>query len=40
MDVVCRFFSGIIDYKRRYAVLLGLLLAVFYGHTYEGVINK
>jgi hypothetical protein len=31
MYVVCRFFSGIIDYSRRYAVLLGLLMAVFCG---------
>src|SRR5580692_1347777 len=33
MYVVCRFFSGIIDYMRRYAVLLGLVMAVFCGHA-------
>src|SRR5580698_620268 len=33
MYVVCPFFSGIIDSSRRYAVLLGLLMAVFCGHA-------
>jgi hypothetical protein len=33
MYVVCGFFSGIIDYSRRYAVLLGLMTAVFCGHV-------
>jgi hypothetical protein len=33
MYVVCRFFSGIINHSRRYAVLLGLVMAVFCGHA-------
>jgi pyrimidine-specific ribonucleoside hydrolase len=37
MYVVCRFFSGIIDYMRRYAVLLGLVMAVFCGHAQKPV---
>ncbi len=39
MGVVCRFFSGIIYYRRRYAVLLGLLMAVFYGHTQKPAVS-
>jgi len=33
MHVVCHFFSRIMDYSRRYAVLLGLMAVVFCGHA-------